>query len=81
MLKGPYIPGFNLFTAWEDAIWRPCMILHSFGTQRANHNIAMNSTSPQLLLQIDMKIPNFSGTEKVKDANFAYSIYVYNRQL
>ena len=37
-LTKPWISlAFNLFTAWEDAIWRPCMILHSCGTERVNH--------------------------------------------
>ncbi len=27
----------NLFPAWEDAIWRPCLTPHSFGTPRVNH--------------------------------------------
>ena len=30
---GPVIK-INLFTAWEDAIWPPCMTLHIYGVQR-----------------------------------------------
>ena len=46
---------FNLFPAWEDAINEP----HQF-------DIAMNSTSPPFFLYTYVKIPIFSGREKVK---------------
>ncbi len=29
----------NLFTAWEDAIWRPCITLHCSGTQGVKEHV------------------------------------------
>ncbi len=66
---------FNLFPAWEDAIWRPRMTLHSTGTQRVN--IAMNSTSPQPFSHTYVKIPKFPGREKVKCINTSYLAKVF----